>query len=271
MERRETRTWTGRDGLRLVGDVRGPVDGQLIVLLHGDGQTRHSWWGIGDRLAHFGYRVVTFDARGHGCSGWSDSDGYELESFASDLLALVESLGASNPVLVGSSLGGRTGLVATGELGMPASSVVLADGLPQTEASHVTRLALLVEGCVERKLDGRDSQCPEAVAANTRGIDFRSEWHCDPKLASRKPDLDREQQRLNAALGATNSPVMLIRSMPTDVFADDDVAKFKTIRPDAECLTVRNTAHMVAADQDNLFTVAVAEFLLRSSPSRATS
>ena len=63
--------WASRDGLRLVGDVRGPVDGQLTVLLHGGGQTRHSWKGTADQLIESGYRVATYDARGHGDSGWS--------------------------------------------------------------------------------------------------------------------------------------------------------------------------------------------------------
>jgi alpha-beta hydrolase superfamily lysophospholipase len=37
-----------------------------VILLHGGGQTRHSWSGAAQALAQRGYRVINFDARGHG-------------------------------------------------------------------------------------------------------------------------------------------------------------------------------------------------------------
>ncbi|MEX1148268.1 MAG: alpha/beta fold hydrolase, partial [Sphingomonadales bacterium] len=53
-------------GVRLVGDVGGPPEGPAVVLMHGGGQTRHSWSGAMTALIDAGYRVVNFDARGHG-------------------------------------------------------------------------------------------------------------------------------------------------------------------------------------------------------------
>ncbi len=72
----------GPDGVRLVGDERGPEDGPLVLLLHGGGQTRHSWGATAAELADHGWRAVTLDARGHGESDWSERRDYRLSSFA---------------------------------------------------------------------------------------------------------------------------------------------------------------------------------------------
>src|ERR1700686_252544 len=92
-------------GVRLVGErwAEAPHRG-VVVLLHGGGQTRHSWARTAVRLAAAGWTAIAFDARGHGESDWHPSGDYTLDGFVSDLLALVGTLEAA-PVLVGASLG----------------------------------------------------------------------------------------------------------------------------------------------------------------------
>jgi pimeloyl-ACP methyl ester carboxylesterase len=94
-------------GVHLAGEVDG--DGPAVVLLHGLTATRRYVVHGSGLLARRGYRVVAFDARGHGESGApADSAAYEYSDLCSDLGAVVEGLGIERVVLVGHSMGAAT-------------------------------------------------------------------------------------------------------------------------------------------------------------------
>lgn len=64
-------TYIGAGGVRLVGERWKPGTGWhpqtgIALLLHGGGQTRHSWHNTAARLAAHGWTAITLDARGHG-------------------------------------------------------------------------------------------------------------------------------------------------------------------------------------------------------------
>jgi pimeloyl-ACP methyl ester carboxylesterase len=107
----ETRRYAGSGGLVLTADVSGDPSAPAVILMHGGGQTRHSWRGATQRLVADGYHVVSLDTRGHGDSDWSPTGEYSLEVLAADLLAVIATL-QTLPVLVGASLGGSTGQLA---------------------------------------------------------------------------------------------------------------------------------------------------------------
>jgi pimeloyl-ACP methyl ester carboxylesterase len=98
-----------RDGFSLSGEELG--SGPSVVLLHGLTATRryvvHGSKLIGKR----GYRMVAYDARGHGLSGApSDASAYEYSDLAADLEAVVDGLGMERVVLVGNSMGAATAM-----------------------------------------------------------------------------------------------------------------------------------------------------------------
>ena len=64
-------------GVRLVGERwEGEGPGGVVVLLHGGGQTRHSWQRTAARLAREGTTTLALDARGHGDSEWDAGEDY---------------------------------------------------------------------------------------------------------------------------------------------------------------------------------------------------
>jgi alpha-beta hydrolase superfamily lysophospholipase len=64
-----TRQLTAPSGIELVADVWDrPSGGVPVLLLHGMGQTRHSWRRTAERLESSGVQAVAVDLRGHGDS-----------------------------------------------------------------------------------------------------------------------------------------------------------------------------------------------------------
>jgi pimeloyl-ACP methyl ester carboxylesterase len=78
--------------------------GQPVVLIHGYPLSGRAWDKQVPVLLEAGYRVITYDRRGFGKSS-QPSSGYDYDTFAADLHALLEYLDLAGAVLVGHSMG----------------------------------------------------------------------------------------------------------------------------------------------------------------------
>ena len=268
----------GHDGLVLRGDAWGSPDAPPLLLLHGGGQTRHSWSGTATRLARDGWRAISLDLRGHGESDWSPAGAYDLEDFVRDLVAAARAL-PRRPVVVGASLGGMAALCAEGESQTDLlAAVVLVDVTPRLEPGGVLRILSFMtdrpEGfaSLEEAADAvaayrehRERPSDLAgLAKNLRlGEDGRYRWHWDPKFLSR----DRRQgntltpERLLDAARGLRIPTLLVRGKLSDVVSLEGAAEFRKAAPHARFIDVSGAGHMVAGDRNDLFTDAVSEFL----------
>ncbi|MFN6980316.1 MAG: alpha/beta fold hydrolase [Brevundimonas sp.] len=105
---RETFTVRSSDGTLLVGEAQGDRDAPEILFIHGLRQSRLSWEKQLADPALSGFRIVTFDLRGHGDSDKPTSaDAYsEADQWADDVAAVIAGMRLRRPVLVGWSLGG---------------------------------------------------------------------------------------------------------------------------------------------------------------------
>ena len=63
--------------------------GPPAVLLHGGSLTAHTWDYVAIAL-RADFRLVALDMRGHGGSGWSDD--YSIDSYVTDLVAVIDGL-----------------------------------------------------------------------------------------------------------------------------------------------------------------------------------
>jgi non-heme chloroperoxidase len=78
--------------------------GEPVVLIHGYPLKGNSWERQERELLANGYRVISYDRRGFGRSS-QPTVGYDYDTFAADLDALLEHLDLSDSVLVGFSMG----------------------------------------------------------------------------------------------------------------------------------------------------------------------
>jgi non-heme chloroperoxidase len=78
--------------------------GQPVVLIHGYPLNGNSWERQERDLLANGYRVITYDRRGFGRSS-QPTIGYDYDTFAGDLKAVIEHLDLRDIILVGFSMG----------------------------------------------------------------------------------------------------------------------------------------------------------------------
>ncbi len=104
--------------------------GQPVVLIHGWPVSGRSWENQVPTLIDAGYRVITYDRRGF---GWSSQPwgGYDYDTFAADLNALLEHLDLQGVTLVGFSMGGGEVVRYIGKYGTNRiAKAVLAAAVP---------------------------------------------------------------------------------------------------------------------------------------------
>ena len=277
--------FVGRDGNRLAADVAGNLDDPPAILLHGGGQTRHSWGTTVGALADRGWRAYAVDLRGHGESEWAADGDYTLDAFAGDVLAITRTLPAP-PALVGASLGGIASLAAIGEHPDEpvARALVLVDVAPRMEEEGRLRIgAFMAEhmddgfGSLDEVADAIQRYNPHrprpsdlgGLAKNLRhGADGRWYWHWDPAFIGGKlggTDETRsslvDPTRLKQAAAALTLPTLLVRGRVSDLLSEEGARELLELVPHAQMVDVAGAGHMVAGDRNDLFNDAVVTFL----------
>jgi non-heme chloroperoxidase len=163
--------------------------GAPVVLIHGWPLSGRSWEAQVPALVEAGYRVVAYDRRGFGASSqpWG---GYDYDTFAADLQALLEHLDLRDVTLVGFSMGG--------------GEVVRHIATYGTERVARAVLAAAVPPYLLKSGDNPDGGLDEATIAQFEGgvkgdrLAFLDEFTKGFFAAGERTDLISEPQRIYA-------------------------------------------------------------------------
>lgn len=270
------------EGLGLAADAVGSPADPPVVLLHGGGQTRHSWSATADALAEAGWYAVSVDMRGHGESDWSPTGDYTHTSFTDDTLRVARSF-ETPPVLVGASLGGIASLLALGTVADEprplARALVLVDIATRMEPGGAERIISFMasrpEGFadLEEAADAVASYNPhrrrprslEGLAKNLRKHpDGRYRWHWDPAFIEGRHETGErmhDPDLLERAARSLRLPTLLVRGRLSDLLSQEGADAFLAQVPHARFADVSGAGHMVAGDQNDVFASAVLDFL----------
>lgn len=265
-------------GLRIAGDRWAAADQRgTVVLLHGGGQTRHSWHRTGAWLSGAGWTAVSLDARGHGDSDWAPDGDYSANALVGDLRGVLAQLDTT-PVLVGASMGGGTAMLAQGEGGDLAGGLVLVDIAPRVEPPGVARIkefmtahaagfASLDEVAAAVRAYNPHRTRPPSEAGLRKNVrladDGRWYWHWDPAfiLITDEPTRAERAERARDAAARITVPTMLVRGRHSDIVSDESVAELLELVPHARYVDVGGAGHMVAGDDNDVFTEHLLDFL----------
>ncbi|HUN58677.1 MAG TPA: alpha/beta hydrolase [Candidatus Binataceae bacterium] len=278
----------GAEGLRLVADAFGPIDGPPALLLHGLGQTRQSWGLAAEKLGGQGWRAYAVDQRGHGDSDRSPAGAYAHADVAADVLALCEAV-KRPPLVIGASMGGVAALVAQGTSDVQLyRGLVLVDITPDIDVEGARRIIAFMSVNPDGYVDLEEAaeaisayRGPERGKASPRGLarvlrqgdDGRWRWHWDPRVLDARKGwaenpkaaeayLERMRTGMTAGVHKLAVPTMLVRGGSSDVVTREAAEALLQLIPHAKFVDVADASHMVAGDRNDIFSAAVLEFAL---------
>jgi pimeloyl-ACP methyl ester carboxylesterase len=272
-------TFIGAEGNRLEASCYGE-GARLVLLLHGGGQTRHSWHKTAKQLAQKGFTALCLDQRGHGASQWVSSQNYSFYDYRQDLIALLPQVKAK-PIVVGASLGGIAGLYACETHQEQIEALVLVDITPRMERSGVDHIqgfmkAKMKEGfasveeageAVAHYIPNRTKpQSLDGLRKNLRlDADGRYRWHWDPAFMEGPRPINSEGEKLRGLLEAIvprlTLPTLLIRGAQSNLITQESADEFLRLCPHAKFADVAGAGHMVAGDKNDAFAQAILAFL----------
>jgi non-heme chloroperoxidase len=272
--------FVGRDGNRLAADVAGEVADPPVILLHGGGQTRHSWDRTLDQLVAGGCSALSLDMRGHGDSGWAPSGNYDFNAYRGDVRAVLEQL-PERPAIVGASLGGVAALLTLGAEpdggAALARCLVLVDVVPRMQDAGVRRVQEFMSSApdgfasLDEAADAIAQYRPnrprptslDGLAKNLRlHPDSRYRWHWDPKVLSgfRGTEEERRREMADAARGVA-VPTLLVRGAQSDVVGDEGTRELAELIPHVRVANIAEAGHMVAGESNDVFSEAIIAYV----------
>lgn len=254
-----------KNGITLNYAVQGDPNGPVIVMLHGAGDSWHSFERVFPLLPA-SYRVYAVTLRGHGLSDHPDS-GYSRDDFAGDILDFFNQLHIQHATLVGHSLGSFVAQKVAGQ-----------------DTRHVDRLVLIGSGPGTPRAGSSEDEITSPFAKLTDPVpytfarDFQASTIYYPVPAWFFDMMVGEAQRVPAAtwhgLGATMStgdsldqlkkirvPTLLFWGEKDSIFHREDQELLLKNIPQAQLKAYPETGHALHWERPERFTTDLLAFV----------
>ncbi|WP_126968189.1 alpha/beta fold hydrolase [Xanthomonas arboricola] len=269
-------TVTAPDGVALAVQEHGASDGRAIVFVHGLLGSRIDWDAqLADPRLQ-GYRLITYDLRGHGLSGKPAAASAYRDGvrWADDLAAVVKAADARDAVLVGWSLGGAVitnYLTRYGDEGL--GGVVYVDGVIELRAeqlgAHPAIYRDLVSDDLRTHLQAVQdflrlcfaTQPPAPVFATLLANAALASW-----------DMQRAVQGMSievAGLQRTQLPVLLMYgARDALVTTEPTLARARQLQPRAQTVLYPNAGHAPFLEDSPRFNQDLLRFVEQAANAR---
>ena len=270
----------------LVGDAFGCAYNPPVVLFAGGGQTRFAWTNTCKMLSKNNLFAIAVDIKGHGESYWDKDGDYSPMSFGRDIDELMKKIGLFHrkPIVIGASFGGLS-MLSTKFSHNDCGGIVLVDVTPKLEPSGVDKIIQFMGNGINNGFESLD-EALEAIRAytpqrlkttiNLEGLrknlkyDERTKryiFNWDPqflplaKSQFKDSNLEIFEKLLLDNCKKINCPVLLVRGKLTELISDEGVQSLKSAIPQLKVADVSQAGHMVAGDQNDMFSTEVLAFV----------
>lgn len=252
-------------------ELRGQT-GPVIVLLHEMGGLLENWDEVVPGLAD-SYRVLRYDYRGFGLSE-KTSGALQIETLGEDLLALLDSLGFTEPVaLAGCAVGAAIALHFAGRYGDRVSGVIAmspaVDMEPSVRESRLEMLESVTRGGMRTIMDGALAAGYPQVLRDRNPERFRAfeaRWLAnDPEsfAASYRMLIDMD---ITADIAAIRCRTLGVCGTLDTFRTPDYVRSILAPIPGVEFVTIETSHHQTAATPEEI-TAILREFMEGRTPS----
>ena len=281
------RRWTSREGLSLYardyagegGEARLPV-----VCLHGLTRNSKDFEDVAPRIAATGRRVIVPDTRGRGRSAYDPQpERYDPKVYARDILRLMDQLGISRAVFLGTSMGGIITMMIAALRRRAIAAAILNDVGPEVDKAGVDRI-LSYAGKFRPIVNWEDAVSHVRL---TSGSAFPNNSDADWKLFAERtfreeggvPTFDYDPAimvpmskgppKTRSVFGmllfrrlARSRPTLLIRGELSDLLSERIAARMKRNAPSLETVVVPGVGHAPVLTEPAAV-AAIDEFLAR--------
>ena len=281
------RRWTSREGLSLYardyagegGEARLPV-----VCLHGLTRNSKDFEDVAPPIAATGRRVIVPDTRGRGRSAYDPHpERYDPKVYARDILGLMDQLGISRAVFLGTSMGGIITMMIAGLRRRAIAAAILNDVGPEVDKAGVDRI-LSYAGKFRPIVNWEDAVSHVRL---TSGSAFPNNSDADWKLFAERtfreeggvPTFDYDPAimvpmskgppKTRSVFGmllfrrlARSRPTLLIRGELSDLLSERIAARMKRNAPSLETVVVPGVGHAPVLTEPAAV-AAIDEFLAR--------
>jgi pimeloyl-ACP methyl ester carboxylesterase len=283
------RRWTSQDGLSLYARDYAGVAGPArlpVVCLHGLTRNSKDFGALAPVIAATGRRVIAADVRGRGLSDRDPNPAnYVPNTYARDIILLLDKLGISRALFVGTSMGGIISLAISGMRRRAVAGLVLNDVGPEVCNVGIER----IKSYVGRKVDIGGWDDAAAYLKSINGVAFPDYQDKDWAAFARRtfadsdgaPRLDYDatimqplsQNRYKAMTVvawhlfkrlARNAPVLLVRGELSDLLSKEIADKMERRAPSMRRVEIPRVGHAPMLDEPQALE-AIAAFL-RSAP-----
>lgn len=235
--------------------------GEPLIVLHGFLGMSDNWKTLGGKYADNGFEVHLIDQRNHGRSFWSED--FDYPTMAADLLHYMDAKELERAVIIGHSMGGKTGMQFACTAPDRVSKLLVADIAPKHYPPHHDYILKALEELPLSQLESR-SAADKALSQHIenwgirqfllKNLYWKSPGELDLRinLAVLKNKMQEIGEPLSKGL-SYKGPTVFIRGGASEYITDTDLPIILQHFPQAKLITLDKAGHWLHAEQPDAF------------------